>query len=273
MLGEIDYYAQNVFRVAWTGTPSASTSTLTSRNSVVRTNLFINPDAAVNNSEWFGYYFPFIDRVTTEKNLGVAAIKVTTAGNTTPEGVILYSANGLNNTTYTVSVWAKGPVGLVLRISGRTESPQQEHIASQDFTMTGAWLRMHTTYTTSGGPFGLLGLQTITTAPLPAIGTIFYLTDAMIEKTNQLRPNFNTSTASASSDLSLSLSDYKRLFLLKATGLPATRSLGDLEAAYFTPDKHAWLVAATGGSFALSVADLEALLFSPYATLSATPLI
>ena len=78
-------------------------------------------------------------------------------------------------------------------------------------------------------------------------------------------PYFDGATVPVGTDLSLSLADYRRIFLLGATGLPAASSLGDLEAAYFTPDRHAWLVTATGAAFDLSVSDLKALLFAPYA--------
>jgi hypothetical protein len=190
-----------------------------------RTNLFTNPGVDVDVSEWYGFFSPGRDRVTDEKNLGIASVKVTTTVDTTRQGVVLFSSNGLDDTAYTSSVWAKGPAGLVLSIGSRTENPQQKGGDERFFTMTGGWVRMHTTYKLTGGPFGLLGLQLSTIEPLPPIGTVFFVGDALIEKTDQLRSNFSGAERFPSN---IAYAWTGAQFLSTSTATPATVAIGSL---------------------------------------------
>jgi hypothetical protein len=150
----------------------------------VNTNLLSNPGFETDTTGWGGAGAPVgtISRVTTEKYVGTASLRVDCSGAATNQGTFI-NANRpalVSGMTYTASVWVKGEAGKRIHLEIRELTAAFGLIASTSssiITATGSWERISVSRQMTTGVWGDMVVRNT-----DAVAHTFYVDAAMFEQ-------------------------------------------------------------------------------------------
>lgn len=176
---------------------------------VVRENLVPNPSLGNDATGWVPYGAPTYGPSTDEAHSGVRSYRVVTDDSTIAQGAwVVVNRPGSGGwdvgDTVNASIWVKAPAGTPLVFGLRAPTNLGAGLAPMPFVATGDWQMVSTSYTVAlsvevddvATDLAYLNPQVTTRSPLPAVGTTFYLDDALLE-INTSGATFDGSTAAA----------------------------------------------------------------------------
>ena len=173
---------------AWSGTAGASISNALADAVVIRENLILNPSVEVNSTGWAQTGSSTLSRTDSQSYIGDFSLElVSTSLNDTVETDYI---TVVASTRYTASVWAKGEVGKLIRISlaeFTTSNVLVGETASANATATGSWQRLSVSRT-----LGVSGVK----AKLSVVNRnntahTFFVDNAMVERGGVLKNYFD----------------------------------------------------------------------------------